>query len=654
FSYTLIGAGQRDYRKNAVTVDTSLRTWEDQTKRLAWSPYIADHNANGEKEPSGNPPEICRDTNGTDATPCVADRWGTVIDTIGYQITGGFGDWFDSPLGLDAVGVDNEMFASHVVPNSVFEPALEQTHIDGNKGLIFSQIAALLTAGDTTFHPGGATGYVFDSNRLQIPAQPRIPNPGLPAQNDIDVVLPCQDQVAQNADGFCGEGDFVLSGTSASYEFDVKGPADEFWNGGITATSTHANANGISPGALPVIFLDYFDEGQWQQAGRSVVSEGTFYHQAGRIVTVNDPEPGRWRVRFESPAALPARLHVDFHPHTAEASPGQAAIDASSMDFFTELNEYVADGEKVAPVEPGVVAASVPALRQFDSIVLVNELGSRSYLTEKVGLTDEEVTRYFANLRQYVESGGNLVLTDTALGALGEMGIVAQGAVRHGTFAPAPSFNFNVPTNGVTYTDPQAFPLADGLNLPGAAERTTGQRQGVEPTPLGYTPDSGDDSTPAMPISVVDRAQWEAACGKATPTRCTTALGTARVGNQNVTAVSLGEMNLGEGRIRIAGNMFPNPVYQPDDTNDHRFGLASYALTYTGYIVFENLLEWTNPNRIDPAQLRATTLSFTPMTAASGYHTDKTPVEVALTTQDGLPVANVPVRLELTSAGDVL
>ncbi|HEX2296738.1 MAG TPA: M14 family zinc carboxypeptidase [Actinomycetota bacterium] len=658
FSYTLIGAGQRDYGKNAVTVETSLRTWEDQTKRLQWSPYISDHNANGQQDSGTTPPEICRNTNGTDATPCVADRWGTVIDTIGYQVTGGFGDWFDSPLGLDAVGVDNEMFVSHVAPNSVFEPALEQTHIDGNKGLIFSQIAALLTRRDETFRPGGVTGYVFDPNRLQIPAQPRVPNPGLPAQNDVDVVLPCQDQVAQNADGFCGEGDYVVSGTGASYEFTVEGPDQEVWNGGVTATTTHANVNGISPGALPVIHLDYFDEGQWQPAGRSVVSEGTFYHQAGRIVTVNDPEPGRWRVRFGNVLDSATRLRLDFHPHTAESSPGQAAIDASSMDFFSELNEYVPDGEKLAPIGADVVARSVLALRQFDSLVLVNQLGSRSYLVDELGLSEDQAARFFDNLEAYVRSGGNLILTDKALGALPEMGLLPPEAVSHGTFAPAPSFNFNVPDNGLTYQQPAEFPLAAGLDLPGAAERTTGQRQGVEPTPLGYTPDSDDDATPAMPISVVNRAAWQTACGKAAPGRCTTALGTARtrVGSQNqtVTGVSLGELDLGDGRIRIAGNLFPNPAYEPDATNDHRFGLASYALTYTGYIVFENLLEWSNPARIDPSKLQATTLAFTPVTAPSGYHSDKAPVELSLTTQDGTPVADAPLRVELTTAGEVL
>ena len=41
FSFTLLGAGQRDFRKNAISVDTSIRTFRDSERRLAWSPLIA-------------------------------------------------------------------------------------------------------------------------------------------------------------------------------------------------------------------------------------------------------------------------------------------------------------------------------------------------------------------------------------------------------------------------------------------------------------------------------------------------------------------------------------------------------------------------------------------------------------------------------------
>ena len=131
FSFTLLGAGQRDYRKNFSTVDQGLRTWEDQTARLAWSPYIG-------------------------TVFGVADQWGTVIDTLGYQVTGALGDWIENEeIGLGAVGIDNEMSLSHLAPNNVFDPTTEQMHVDGNKGLIYSQLASMLTEQPFVYEPSG-------------------------------------------------------------------------------------------------------------------------------------------------------------------------------------------------------------------------------------------------------------------------------------------------------------------------------------------------------------------------------------------------------------------------------------------------------------------------------------------------------------------
>src|SRR5687767_7260192 len=156
FSYTLLGAGQRDFRKNFSTVDQGLRTWEDQTARMAWSPYI-----------------------GTPVAP-VADQWGTVIDTLGYQVSGALGDWIENEeIGLGAVGIDNEMSFSHLAPNNIFEPAIEQMHIDGNKGLIFSQLASMLTETPDQFRlePTGKIGYVINPARITNDGLTRVPNP---------------------------------------------------------------------------------------------------------------------------------------------------------------------------------------------------------------------------------------------------------------------------------------------------------------------------------------------------------------------------------------------------------------------------------------------------------------------------------------------
>lgn len=50
--------------------------------------------------------------------------------------------------------------------------------------------------------------------------------------------------------------------------------------------------------------------------------------------------------------------------------------------------------------------------------------------------------------------------------------------------------------------------------------------------------------------------------------------------------MTLGEIKLGQGQLRIAGALLP----QPTEEFDHPLGLEPYATTYTGYIVMCNLL----------------------------------------------------------------
>ena len=63
------------------------------------------------------------------------------------------------------MGIDNEMSLSHLAPNTVFEPINEQMHVDGNKGLIYSQLASMLTEEAFVYEPTGKIGYVVNPLR---------------------------------------------------------------------------------------------------------------------------------------------------------------------------------------------------------------------------------------------------------------------------------------------------------------------------------------------------------------------------------------------------------------------------------------------------------------------------------------------------------
>jgi len=77
----------------------------------------------------------------------------------------------------------------------------------------------------------------------------------------------------------------------------------------------------------------------------------------------------------------------------------------------------------------------------------------------------------------------------------------------------------------------------------------------------------------------VDDAAWSAAEGSPT--------GVGTTGNRE--QVSYGEIAFKGGRIRIIGALLPNPTKR----FDHPYGVADYALTYSGYQLLKNSLSWS-------------------------------------------------------------
>jgi hypothetical protein len=184
--------------------------------------------------------------------------------------------------------------------------------------------------------------------------------------------------------------------------------------------------------------------------------------------------------------------------------------------------------------------------------------------------TAADAAKWGAELRKYVEAGGNLVLTDGAIRNLALMGVVDRTYVN--TFTAYAGFiGFTRDGTTDTYSDP----LAANVNQPGAAEGPNHRHQTYEPVPLGFAiqDETGTDFN-GSPIWAVDQIEWER-------------LGGRTVGITTADQVTLGELKLGLGTIRIVGALVPMPTEQ----YYHPFGLANYALTYTGYQVLKNTLQ---------------------------------------------------------------
>jgi hypothetical protein len=239
----------------------------------------------------------------------------------------------------------------------------------------------------------------------------------------------------------------------------------------------------------------------------------------------------------------PRRIRHDDANGAGEGDAGedQQPYDASRMDFFTDLND---DADR--PLGKLRVKDVLQGdAEKYDSLVLANdampEAGDRA--------------AYFAALKRFVEGGGNLVVTDAAVRGLVDMGVLAEGDV-------------NRVNQYVGYVDfaNRTNPLNQGLR--GVA------RQTYDTVPIGYR-FGGANSAPNWRVS---SAAW-------------TARGGTTAGTQGTGQTIYGELPLGQGKVRFLGALLPDPT----EDFHHPYGLQSYAVTYTGYTLLENMLRYERP-----------------------------------------------------------
>jgi hypothetical protein len=237
----------------------------------------------------------------------------------------------------------------------------------------------------------------------------------------------------------------------------------------------------------------------------------------------------------------------------------QLPYEASNQAFFTEQAPFVRGG--ITPVLPADVAKKPATLNAFDTIVLADVIAP----VDAKGRT-YSVARYVDALRSWVERGGNLVLTDRAIYALADMGVVAPETVT----------DVEVYLPYANFVDFE-HPMLDGLRA--------NARQLAETTLVGYEIDDNQGEESGR-MTVVDRAAFEEAGGHTVGTT-----GDYEGSDDDGTSTSVGELELGDGVIRITGGL---PM--PTESNDHRFGLKDYALTYSGLFILENSIVHDAPN----------------------------------------------------------
>jgi hypothetical protein len=554
FSFTLLGASQRPYGKNQRMLQFTRGAYEDAETRLAWNPLIKPNDAPPSCVEPGlgfgtNPPPDC------DPTPRVYGvQYGTIWDTIAYTVTGAIGNWADSDIGLDADFIDNEMSLSHLsncYTGKCFFQSAEQLHVDGNKSLIYAMINYTLLPEDQTFAFTGKAAYLTQPNRLTHKGSSVPTNTStLPVQEPITT------QLVKTPTG------------DATFEFEVDGPSQGVQSGGLTAKTTYSNIQGVGPGAALGVAIDRFSAeepepggSQWTPVNQDY-NQSLIYLQSGMQVDANDLVPGRYRLRIYGTGAALVDATISFTKGRAWPDPGQVPYDVSNLDFFEELKPFVKAGQ-LTGVPAADLAAGRASLSAYDTVIAADRT-----------VTDPRTARA---LRAFAEAGGNVVLTDNALTALAPMGILdEEDIVEEPVYAG--SVAFTAADGSATYDDP----LAANVDLAGSAEGPDNRRQTTEPVPTGYAiqnENGGDAAT--LPQHGVDREAWEDAGGRSVGT----------TGDTSTDTVTYGELELGQGRVRILGSLLPFPT----DEFDHPYGLNDYSITFTAYELAKNMWSWSRP-----------------------------------------------------------
>ena len=289
------------------------------------------------------------------------------------------------------------------------------------------------------------------------------------------------------------------------------------------------------PAPLVQVWVDSIRAINYTMFQQAIAPETYTYEVGGRAGYLFDPDV----VRHDDENGAGYEPDVE-----AGEQATTAPYAVTRMRFFEDLNRYA--DNPLTSVRLGEVLSGEVDLTTFDSFVITED-----WMPE-----EGDEAAWVDALRTFVESGGNLIVTDAAAPLLAELGLVAEGDV-----AVSAEYVGSVET----FTD-REHPLNAGLR--GVASQT------FDTVSIGMSFGAAGGVGNTAPNWTVAQTAWEADGGFTAGTT-----GQART--------MYGEKALGEGNVRFLGALLP----QPTEDYYHPYGLQNYAVTYTGYTLLENMLD---------------------------------------------------------------
>ena len=238
----------------------------------------------------------------------------------------------------------------------------------------------------------------------------------------------------------------------------------------------------------------------------------------------------------------------------------QRPYDVSNTDYFRDLRKHVS-----SPIEEIRDLGDIDGL---DTFVVADT---------NVGPTTE--------LKDFVRSGGTLVLTDSALKMVPDVVDVPSKAVEKGyAYVGYSDLDRSHPwTEGLYARARQTYDPV-GLGYPLLMERDQYWPCGNEG---GQSQCENSPTFNSAPIWSVRRADWEKAGGVTVGTVDPPKNRKLGAEGQETNKTSIGVVESGKGRVIIFGALLP----QPSEDFDHWFGLNPYTVTIAGQEILLSALD---------------------------------------------------------------
>jgi len=466
--------------------------------------------------------------------------YGSIYDSLGYNITGGLLGWAGQPEefgGLGAVTVAPELAMRDF---SDWRPYVER-HLSTAYRLSMREFAELTaTATDATVATDGQdTAYVTTDELTRRSAD-----------------LSHTDESPGKGNGR-GQGRATAVQTRhATVQPGPGGRAETSAAGGTHSLAALIGDTGADEGVVKLV-----------NPGGQVVRTIDLGETDERSFYVPNPASGSWSVELEGVEDVDVEFTTvetkEEHPDP-EAVFGyeQTEYVVNPMQFFADLAPNLESGEmagvRVHDVRIGKLLRGNSGKRRYDKVVVSHDVG-------------RDDPQYIAALEAFVAAGGDLVLTDTGVNLLADLDVGEAAAIGDDDLQ-----SIRVGIANLTDRDFDHYLLADIRPL---------QFEMWKSPQIGYVPNEPD-----QPAMIVDDDAFADAGGDIAGRM----EGQLTDGSE-ASGVAVGALSAEDSEINILGSVLP-PASQREL---HPFGMADYAVSFMGHTLVCNALGFQQRRFVD-------------------------------------------------------